>query len=123
MANFDALVDDFLANEYEISPVLATTLGLTDYDERLDNLSASAWHRRASDAETWLKRFENADPSTPSSDDEIDRQLGVAMMRGRMIHADWYAWKRDPTLYSGPILNGLFYLFLNRLRPTADLVD
>ncbi|MEP7158843.1 MAG: DUF885 domain-containing protein, partial [Chloroflexota bacterium] len=25
--------------------------------------------------------------------------------------------------YSGPILNGLFYLFLNRLRPTADLVD
>ena len=33
------------------------------------------------------------------------------------------AWKRDPTIYSGPILNGLFYLFLNRLRPTADLVD
>ena len=40
-----------------------------------------------------------------------------------MIAQDWQVWKRDPTTYSGPILNGLFYLFLNRLRPTAELVD
>ena len=49
--------------------------------------------------------------------------VAIATLRGRTIATDWQVWKRDPTIYSGPILNGLFYLFLNRLRPTADLVD
>jgi uncharacterized protein (DUF885 family) len=123
MSDFTQLVDDFLTNEFDTSPVLATTLGLTEYDERLDDLSASAFHRRDSDAQEWLQRLESAGGPDLSADDEIDRQLAIAMMRGRLIQADWYVWKRDPTVYSGPILNGLFYLFLNRLRPTADLVD
>jgi uncharacterized protein (DUF885 family) len=120
---FADLVDEFLRNEFETSPVLATTLGLTEYDERLDDLSASAFHRRDADAQEWLTKFESASGGALSADDEIDRQLAIAMMRGRLIQSDWYVWKRDPTVYSGPILNGLFYLFLNRLRPTADLVD
>ena len=123
MPDFEKLVDDFLANEFELSPVTATALGKTEYDALLDDLSAAAWHRRASDAEEWLGRFEGAADHSLGADDEIDRQLGIAISRGRIIHADWYAWKRDPTVYSGPILNGLFYLFLNRLRPNADLVD
>ncbi|MEO6349380.1 MAG: DUF885 domain-containing protein [Candidatus Limnocylindrales bacterium] len=123
MTDFTKLVDEFLDNEFETSPVFATTLGLTDYDERLDDLSATAFQRRDADAQEWLGRFEAAASDDLSADDEIDRQLGMAMMRGRLIQADWYAWKRDPTVYSGPIMNGLFYLFLNRLRPTADLVD
>jgi uncharacterized protein (DUF885 family) len=120
---FVTLVDDFLKNEYETSPVTATALGLTAYDERLDDMSAAAYLKRDSDAVEWLARFESVDPSTLSFDDLIDRDLAIATLRGRTIAADWQVWKRDPTTYSGPILNGLFYLFLNRLRPTADLVD
>ena len=122
MSEFGRLVDDFLTNEFEISPVTATTLGLTNYDERLDDLSADAFERRDSDAADWLKRFEAA-AGELSPADEIDRQQAIAALTGRLIAADWHVWKRDPTTYSGPILNGLFYLFLNRLRPTADLVD
>jgi uncharacterized protein (DUF885 family) len=120
---FVTLVDDFLKNEYETSPVTATALGLTDYDERLDDMSAAAYRKRDSDAVEWLGRFESVDPSTLSFNDQIDRELAMANLRGRTIAADWQVWKRDPTIYTGPILNGLFYLFLNRLRPTADLVD
>ena len=32
-------------------------------------------------------------------------------------------WKRDPVTYSGPVTSGLFGLFLQKLRPEADLVD
>ncbi len=122
MPPFGDLVDGFLRNEFETSPVTATTLGMTDYDDRLDDLSAAAFQKRDSDADEWLRRFEGAGADL-SADDEIDRQLAIATLRGRLIHADWQVWKRDPTVYSGPILNGLFYLFLNRLRPTPDLVD
>ncbi len=123
MPDFVSLVDEFLKNEFETSPVTATTHGVTDYDGQLDDLSASAFHKRDSDAAKWLRRFDEAASDDLSADDEIDRQLAIAMLRGRLIHADWYGWKRDPVIYSGPILNGLFYLFLNRLRPTAELVD
>jgi uncharacterized protein (DUF885 family) len=123
LADFKQLVDDFLKNEYETSPVNATQLGLTDYDERLDDMSETAFHKRDSDAVEWLKRFESVDSSTLSADDAIDRDLAISTLRGRTISADWQNWRRDPTTYTGPVLNGLFSLFLNRLRPTADLVD
>jgi uncharacterized protein (DUF885 family) len=123
LPDFKGLVDDFLENEYETSPVLASSLGLTDYDERLDDMSAAAFLRRDADAVEWLKRFESVDSATLSADDGIDRDLAIATLRGRTIGADWQVWKRDPTIYTGPILGGLFSLFLHRLRPTADLVD
>ena len=123
MTDFATLENDFLANEFETSPVMATALGLTQYDERMDDLSAAAFERRDTDAVAWLSRFENVDERELGFDDQIDRELIIATLRGRTIGADWQVWKRDPTTYSGPVLNGLFYLFLNRLRPTADLVD
>ena len=121
-AAFASLVDDFLANEWDMSPVTASYLGLTQYDEQLDDMSADSFRRRDADAGEWLKRFEQAGDGL-TFEDEIDRQLAISQLKGRLIGADWEVWKRDPTTYSGAILNGLFYLFLNRLRPAADLVD
>ena len=123
MPDFASLVDDFLLNEFETSPVTASAHGLTEYDDRLDDVSAAAFHKRDADAAEWLKRFEDAEDGDLSSSDEIDRQLATAILRGRLINVDWKSWKRDPLLYSSPILNGVFYLFLNRLRPTGELVD
>ena len=122
MADFAALVDDFLTNEFETSPVSASYLGLTQYDERLDDLSAEAFRKRDADAAEWLSKFENAGPDL-SFDDEIDRELAISTLKGRLIGADWQVWRRDPTTYSGTILNSLFNLFLNRLLPAEDLVD
>ena len=122
MPDFRSLVDEFLQNEFDTSPTAASALGLTEYDDRLDDLSATAFEKRNADAEAWLKRFEDYGGDLDQSD-EIDRQLAIASLRGRVINIDWQAWKRDPLLYSGPILNGVFYLFLNRLRPNAELVD
>src|SRR3954451_10014033 len=122
MGEFAQLVDDFLANEWEMSPVSASILGLTQFDEQLDDMSAEAFRRRDADAAEWLKRFDAAGGNL-EFEDEIDRQLASSALRGRMVSADWEVWRRDPTTYSGPVLNGLFYLFLNRLRPGADLVD
>jgi uncharacterized protein (DUF885 family) len=122
--DFNKVVDDFLENEFETSPVLASSLGLTAYDERLDDLSAESFRKRDSDAEEWLARFESVtDEDLADEERRIDRDLAIAVLRGRTIQADWEAWKRDPLAYSNPLLNGLFSLFLHKLRPNADLVD
>ena len=124
----DSTLRDLLDADFAASPVAASGAGLTDYDTRLDDLSADAFRRRDADAERFLARLERIGDVAPdgellSADDAIDRDLASAVLRGRTILAPFEGWKRDPVTYSGPVTSGLFTLFLQRLRPEADLVD
>jgi uncharacterized protein (DUF885 family) len=117
------VVDAFLEWEFETSPVLASSLGLVEYDGRLDDLSADAWHKREADVAAWLERFEAVPDQDLAPEDRIDRDLAMAMLRGRLVQAEWQGWRRDPLLYSMPAVNGVFLLFLHRLRPDDALVE
>ena len=122
MATLPQLIDVFLEHEFETDPVRASALGLTAYDEAMDDLSAPAMLQRDTDAAAWLERFEAVPDAGLTAGEVIDRDLVIAMLRGRTIQADWEAWKRDPVTYSGPAVNGTFNLFLHRLRPDGELV-
>ncbi|MCY7418413.1 MAG: DUF885 family protein, partial [Chloroflexi bacterium] len=117
------LVDEFLNEEFELSPVSASGLGLTDYDAGMDDLSAESFAERERDTRDFLAQFSALADGEMSAAERIDRDLALAMLRGRLITAEWQGWKRDPLTYSSPALNGVFLLFLHRLRPDQDLVD
>jgi uncharacterized protein (DUF885 family) len=119
---FAELSRQFLDNEYSESPVKASALGLTRFDDQLDDLSESAFARRTRATGEWLERFEGVHPSTLSLDEEIDRDLIIATLRGREIMDDWEVWRRQPDTYLNPVLYGVFTLFLHRLRPEGELV-
>jgi uncharacterized protein (DUF885 family) len=123
MTDFAALVDAFLDEEFAASPTFASAFGLTDYDDKLDDLSAEAFEKRDADAERWLARFSEVPDAGLDADEQIDRDLAIAVLRGRTILADWQVWRRDPLTYSLPSINGIFALFLHRLRPESELVD
>jgi uncharacterized protein (DUF885 family) len=122
MSALSELIDPFLEHEFETMPVHASSLGLTAYDDRLDDLSSGALEQRDTDAAAWLQRFEGLADAELDPDEQIDRDLVLSVLRGRLIVADWTGWKRDPVTYSGPSVSGIFQLFLHRLRPEADLV-
>ncbi len=117
------LLDALLHAEFEAQPVRASGLGLTEYDGRLDDLSAAAFERRDAEASDWLRRLEAIDSAGLGHDEAIDRDLAISVMRGRQILAGWAAWRREPLTYTDPIQFGIFSLFLHRLRPDAELVD
>ena len=123
MPPFAELTDEFLGEEFEDSPVRASALGLTEYDERLDDLSEPAIARRARRDAEWLERFRGVDEGELSFDERIDRDLVVSILRGRQIVEDWEVWRRQPDTYLNPGMNGIFALFLHRLRPSGELVD
>ena len=123
MSDLPALADDLLASDLAASPVMGSALGLTEHDERLDDLSAEAFARRDADAAAFLARFDALGDDGLTPDETIDRDLARAVLRGRTILADWQAWKRDPLTYSSPVTSGIFTLFLHRLRPERELVD
>ncbi len=120
---FASLVDTFLKEEYEDSPTQASSLGLTEYDERLDDLSAAAFRRRIESDDAWLARFRGVDEAPLTPGERIDRELLVSVLRGRQLVQPLEMWRRQPATYLNPGLQGVFSLFLHRLRPEKELAE
>ena len=123
MSSFTDLTETFLAEEFAASPVLASSLGLTAYDEQLDDLSAEAFRRHDERSAAWLRRFRALPDDTLSSAERIDRDFATSILRGRELNATERAWQKQPATYLNPGLSGVFSLFLHRMRPENDLAD
>ena len=123
MPSFAELSDAFLDAEFDESPVRASGLGLTEYDEQLDDLSEAAFERRRIGDQTWLERYRAVDDGSLSFDEAIDRELVISILRGRQIVEDFEVWRRQPDAYLNPGMGGIFGLFLHQLRPVEDLVN
>ncbi|MEY2478073.1 MAG: hypothetical protein QOG87_3388 [Actinomycetota bacterium] len=121
MTDLDALLDEWLREEIEESPVTASGLGIDGYDDQLGDLSAAAFERRDRRAEHWQRTLEAVPDDGLSVDQAIDRDLVLSALRGREVMRDWEAWRRDPSVYLGPCLSGVFVLFLHRLHPEPEL--
>src|SRR5206468_998749 len=102
------------------SPVFASALGVEGYDDQLGDFSAEAFERRTRDDARWLTNFEAVEGDL-NAQQALDRDLVVASLRGREIMRDWESWRRNPDTYLGAGLQGVFTLFLHRLRGDAEL--
>lgn len=122
-APFSLLVKQYLEERYDESPSWASMLGLTEYDERSDDLSAEAFRRRDEAVLDWTKRFKAVPDDALDQDERIDRDAVLASLRGRELTQPRADWKRQPATYLNPSLGGVFTLFLHRLRPEPDLAD
>jgi uncharacterized protein (DUF885 family) len=121
MSDFDALVDEWIAGEFDESPVRATSLGVDGYDELLGDYTAAGFERRDFSDDAWLARLGEIDESTLSLDQRIDLGLLRSTLTGRKINHTWLGWRRDPGIYPGVGLQGVFSLFLNRVHDEPDL--
>jgi uncharacterized protein (DUF885 family) len=121
MADPEALLGEWLAAELDRSPTRASALGLEGYDDRLGDHSEERWTSQAHLDQQWTGRIAALSLPDLPIDEQIDFTLVLAEMAGRSIMDDWVAWKRDPTLYLDPCLDGVFDLWLHRLRPDAEL--
>jgi uncharacterized protein (DUF885 family) len=122
VSSFSDLAAEFLAEYHAEHPVQASALGLAAYDDLLDDLSADAFERRRNSDAAWLDRFRAVDAGDLTFDEAIDRDLVVASLTERQIYDEWESWRRNPDAYMNPGLEGVFILFLHRLRPEAELV-
>jgi uncharacterized protein (DUF885 family) len=122
-APISLLVKQYLEERYDESPAWASMLGLTEYDERSDDLSAEAFRRRDAAVLEWTKRFKAVPDDAVDQDERIDRDAVLASLRGRELTQPRADWKRQPATYLNPSLGGVFTLFLHRLRPEPELAE
>jgi uncharacterized protein (DUF885 family) len=121
-SSFAGLVREFLAEEYAAHPVRSSGMGLTQYDDELDDLSGDAFERRASSAAEWRGRFGAIADAELTFDEAIDRDLIVGALTEQGVYDEWRVWERQPDTYLNPGMDGVFELFLHKLRPERDLV-
>ncbi|HEX9496004.1 MAG TPA: DUF885 domain-containing protein [Candidatus Limnocylindria bacterium] len=123
MSSFTDLAETFLQEEFAESPVLASSLGLTEYDEQLDDLSADTFRRHEERTTAWLGRFRAVAADALSPAEAIDRDFVISILRGRELNAPRRNWQRQPATYLNPGLGGVFSLFLHKLRPEKELAE
>ena len=83
---------------------MASGLGLTEFDGRLDDLSAAAFQAAAQDGAPRGGRASGRCPTPGSRPDErIDRDfVDLDPRPAGPIMGDWASWRRQPELYVGP---------------------
>ena len=118
---FPQLVRDFLTEQYAEHPVRSSGMGLTEYDDQLDDMSGDAFERRATAAVAWRSQFAAFSDDELSFDETIDRDLIVGSLTEQSIYDEWRVWERHPDTYLNPGMRGVFVLFLHQLRPEHDL--
>ncbi len=121
MPSFTDLARQFLDEEHAANPVRASYLGLTDYDDQLEDLSEAAIEADAARSADWLARFTSLADDGLTFDEQIDRDLAIASLRDRAIYHGWELWRRQPDTYLNPGMRGVFVLFLHKLRPEGEL--
>jgi uncharacterized protein (DUF885 family) len=118
---FAALAKDFLAEQYDAHPVRSSGMGLTQYDDQLDDLSTAAYDRRAASATAWRERFAALPDDALTAEEAIDRDLIVGTLTEQSVYDEWRVWERQPDTYLNPGMRGVFVLFLHQLRPESEL--
>jgi uncharacterized protein (DUF885 family) len=118
--HFDQAIDELMAREFAESPRLAAGVGRDGFDDRLDDLSASAHERREHEDGIWLQRFDRFDPSDLTVDQAIDRDLVISRLRVRRALSGWQEWRRSPEAY---LETGITELFLMAIRSEDELTD
>ncbi len=119
--SFSDLARQFLDEEHAANPVRASYLGLTEFDDKLDDLSEAAIQADAARSAAWIERFAALDDGELTPDERIDRDLAIASLRERAVYHAWEVWRRQPDLYLNPGMRGVFVLFLHQLRPESEL--
>jgi uncharacterized protein (DUF885 family) len=119
---FDAAAMAYLGEMFADAPALATFQGWDGLDDLSPDLSATGIASRESWEDRWLDRFSAFGDAGLSAEQRVDRDLAIAVLRGRQALRDWQVWRRNPDHYLSPALMGVFSLFLRRDEVGAGLI-
>lgn len=117
-SRFHALVEGMIGWFLEQSPVMATYMGMHDYDHLLADLRLPAIEARYDRFGEILAQLQKTDPAAWSKEGRIDYTLITQMLKGFILEHDHRAAHlRDPGLYIGEAMEGVFALIIKDFAP------
>ena len=122
MTDMGGLTQGYLDEWFPDNGAFATFVGAEGYDHLLGDFSAASFERRERRSRHWLGTFAGLTDAELSRDDQMDRDVMLAHLRGEVVKAELPVWRRDPGMYLIHCLFGVSLLFWHRLHPDPELV-
>src|SRR5438445_13772046 len=110
-------VDDYFTAYFEWNPSAATSLGVHDYDNKLEDYSAAAFGERIAQ----LKQLQTqlaALPSNRTADEAIDLELLDSQIRAELLDIETLqTWRHNPMNYVSTPGNAIDNLLKRNFAP------
>jgi uncharacterized protein (DUF885 family) len=118
---FATFVDEYFDAMFQFSPTQATTAGLHQYDQRLEDLSTAAVSERVLQLKNFGQRLAALQAKPLAGDDAIDAQLIEGQMRAELLELEvLQGWKKNPMTYVGLPGAAIDGLMKRNFAPPAD---
>ena len=115
---WDQFVDEALNVLFQYNPTRATSLGLHQYDEKIEDNSKTALEREIHALRELEKRAAAFDASKLPESVREDQELLLSKLRGRLLDLEQVRnWERNPDFYSGDASRTIFTLISRRFAP------
>jgi uncharacterized protein (DUF885 family) len=109
---FNFIADQFFSDVFfHFAPTAATTAGLHQYDNQLEDFSAANIQKQIAALHTYEKKVEAIDPSALDASVAGDRQILLNNIRSQLLTLEVIRpWEKNPDIYSTGITNAAFVI-------------
>jgi uncharacterized protein (DUF885 family) len=119
---FGELAQRYVAELMAESPANATFQGWDGHDHDSPDLSEEGVAARHAREDRWFDVFDGLDPAGLNLDQQLDRDLALAHLRGARVMRSFEMHRRQPDVYLSAALMGVFTLFLRRPGGESQVV-
>jgi uncharacterized protein (DUF885 family) len=121
-AAFMHLADDYFDQFYfPANPTAATTAGLHQYDNQLEDYSRAAIEKQIATLKDWEKRVAAVDPKSLDAQTRGDRDLLLNSVRSTLLTLETIRpWEKNPDTYSSGITGSAFTIMERKFASPAE---
>src|ERR1700691_30639 len=120
-ASFESFVKSYYDGEYAAHPVAATSVGIHDYDSKVDDMSAAGQARNSARLREALATLQATDAHRLSPADRDDREVLIGRIKGTLLDDDTIQyWRTDPSRYSRLATSAVFELVHRDFAPLLE---
>jgi len=111
LADFNALVDKYFDFYFSFHPTDATAAGFHQYDQKLEDYSASAQAQQIRGLKDFLGKFQAVDGGKLPAETAADRDWIMSSIHSELLELEnIQMWKKDPDRYTGAVTNSIFLI-------------
>ncbi len=118
VTDFNLLVDKYFDFHFSFHPTDGTSAGFHQYDQKLEDYSASAQAQQIHGLKDFLGKFQAVDASKLPADTAADLNWIISSVHSELLELEnIQMWKKDPDHYSGAVTNSIFVIMKRNYAP------
>jgi uncharacterized protein (DUF885 family) len=121
VTDFNAVVDKYFDLFFSFHPTEATATGFHQYDQKLEDYSATGRQQEIRGLKDFLGKFEAIDGTKLPRDTAADRDWIISSIHSGLLELeDIQMWRKDPDSYTSGVTNSIFVIMKRSYAPAEE---